>query len=52
MFCDGHAETALRKMVIDPANQQWRRRWNNDNNPHLEVNWTVNPTEANQIDQW
>jgi prepilin-type processing-associated H-X9-DG protein len=52
MFCDGHAETALRKAVIDPANQQWRRRWNNDNNPHLEVNWTVNPTEANQIDQW
>src|SRR6185503_3079628 len=31
MFADGHAESPARKMVIDPANDLWRRRWNNDN---------------------
>ncbi len=52
MFCDGHAESALRTAVIDPAKQEWRRRWNNDNDPHLEVNWTVNWAEANKPDQF
>lgn len=52
MFCDGHAESALRKNVIDPKNYLWRARWNNDNNPHLEVTWTVNPAEADKIDLW
>jgi len=53
MFCDGHVEAALRKVVIDPANQTWRRRWNNDNSPHLEVGyWSVNWTEASQSDEW
>ncbi len=31
MFCDGHAETARRADVVDPANQMWGKRWNNDN---------------------
>ncbi len=31
MFCDGHVETAKRAQVVDPANQYWARRWNNDN---------------------
>jgi prepilin-type N-terminal cleavage/methylation domain-containing protein/prepilin-type processing-associated H-X9-DG protein len=53
MFCDGHAEAALRKIVIDPANQTWRRRWNNDNSPHLEIgSWSVNWAEANRTDEW
>ena len=40
MFCDGHAESALRKDVVDPKSEKWRRRWNNDNLPHPEFNWT------------
>ena len=43
MFADGHAQTGIRKQVIDPAqNNPWRSRWNNDNKPHNEVTWTVN----------
>ena len=45
MFADGHAESAIRKNVIDPANVTWRARWNNDNQPHPEITWTVNWTE-------
>jgi prepilin-type N-terminal cleavage/methylation domain-containing protein len=42
VFTDGHVETPLRNWVIDPNNLQWRARWNNDNNPHMEVaNWSV-----------
>ena len=44
LFAEGHAETAQRAKVIDPAkNSAWRSRWNNDNQPHNEVNWTVSP---------
>jgi len=51
MFCDGHAEAAARKDVIDPNNTLWRTRWNNDNDPHLEIpNWTVNPNLEAIID--
>jgi prepilin-type processing-associated H-X9-DG protein len=50
MFADGHSEAALRKDVIDPANQEWRRRWNNDNQPHMEFSWAVNPAIEAQID--
>jgi len=49
-FADGHSEAALRKMIIDPNNQMWRKRWNNDNQPHLEITWTVNPAQENKID--
>jgi prepilin-type N-terminal cleavage/methylation domain-containing protein/prepilin-type processing-associated H-X9-DG protein len=48
MFCDGHAESAIRNDVIDPNNERWHRRWNNDNS--LAGNWTVNPIEANKLD--
>lgn len=42
MFTDGHAEAALRRDVINPApDSKWRRRWNNDNQPHLEITWTA-----------
>ena len=30
MFCDGHAEAPWRKDVVNPANDTWQRRWNND----------------------
>ncbi|HET7625840.1 MAG TPA: prepilin-type N-terminal cleavage/methylation domain-containing protein [Verrucomicrobiae bacterium] len=50
MFADGHAEGARRKDVIDPNNLLWRARWNNDNNPHTEVTWTVDPKLEAQID--
>jgi len=51
MFADGHAEAPKRKEVIDPAfNNPWRRRWNNDNEPHTEFNWRVNPTQEALID--
>src|SRR6267142_840984 len=45
MFADGHAEAVRRKDVIDPNNYPWRRRWNNDNQPHPEFGWTVNPLQ-------
>lgn len=50
MFADGHAESALRREVIDPKNAAWRARWNNDNQPHFEINWTVNPAQEARID--
>jgi prepilin-type N-terminal cleavage/methylation domain-containing protein/prepilin-type processing-associated H-X9-DG protein len=40
MFTDGHAEAARRQDVVDPKSDKWRRRWNNDNEPHNEINWT------------
>ena len=42
MFADGHAEAARRKDVVDPKNDSWRRRWNNDNDPHYK-DTTVSP---------
>jgi prepilin-type N-terminal cleavage/methylation domain-containing protein/prepilin-type processing-associated H-X9-DG protein len=52
LFCDGHYESQLRTDVINPApNSKWRPSWNNDNQPHNEVTWTVNPVEEGMIDQ-
>jgi len=51
LFTDGHVESPRRNDVIDPKKDNiWRNRWNNDNKPHNEFNWTVNPTWAAQID--
>jgi len=50
LFCDGHASSAPRKDLVDPKNLVWRARWNNDNSPHTEVNWTVNWAQENQQD--
>ena len=51
MFADGHAQAAVRKVVIDPVqNNPWRSRWNNDNKPHNEVTWTVDWTQEAKID--
>ena len=43
MFCDGHAESAKRAQVVDPANELWARRWNNDN---VYRNYTSDGTAA------
>ncbi len=52
MFADGHALSARRKDVIDPApNNPWRSRWNNDNQPHNEITWTVDWAEEARIDK-
>ncbi len=48
MFCDGHAEAARRNDVIDPTNDRWHRRWNNDR--ERSPNWTVNRAASNQVD--
>jgi len=51
MFANGHAENAKRREVIDPtATNPWRNRWNNDNQPHPEVTWTVDPAAEAQND--
>ncbi|MBL9138868.1 MAG: type II secretion system protein [Verrucomicrobiales bacterium] len=48
MFCDGHAEAARRNDVIDPMNDKWHRRWNNDG--ERSPNWTVNRAASSQQD--
>jgi prepilin-type N-terminal cleavage/methylation domain-containing protein/prepilin-type processing-associated H-X9-DG protein len=47
LFADGHVESPKRNDVIDPNNGQWRARWNNDNDPHTEITWTVSWLPAN-----
>jgi prepilin-type N-terminal cleavage/methylation domain-containing protein/prepilin-type processing-associated H-X9-DG protein len=54
MFADGHADSALRKNVVDPKNDAWRSRWNNDNLAHsprskespIIADWPVTWNEA------
>lgn len=41
LFTDAHVESPHRNDVIDPNNNIWRARWNNDNSPHTEVTWTI-----------
>jgi len=50
MFADGHSEAPLRKDVISPTSEKWRRRWNNDNQPNYEYNWAVNAAQEKIID--
>lgn len=46
LFTDGHAESPRRNDAIDPNNGYWRARWNNDNNPHNEITWTLSNVGA------
>lgn len=48
MFCDGHAESAIRNHVIDPQNDRWHRAWNNDNS--LFGTWSVNKAQSERED--
>jgi prepilin-type N-terminal cleavage/methylation domain-containing protein/prepilin-type processing-associated H-X9-DG protein len=51
MLADGHAESALRREMIDPKpGNPWRARWNNDNLPHNEVSWTVSAAQEAKLD--
>jgi len=49
-FADGHSLVARRHDIIDPNNRLWRVRWNNDNEPHNEISWSVNWTAEAKID--
>jgi prepilin-type N-terminal cleavage/methylation domain-containing protein len=50
MFADGHAEAARRFDVVNPKHDTWRRRWNNDNQPHYESVWSISPAQEAKID--
>ena len=45
VFADGHVESPKRNDVINPLDNNWRAKWNNDNDPHL-------PGTANGIGNW
>ncbi len=51
LFTDGHSESVRRHDLIDPRNRLWRARWNNDNQPHMEISWTVDWTAEAKLDQ-
>ena len=52
LCADGHAESALRNDMVNPYNLYWRPRWNNDNNPHLELGiWPYPAAALNALDQ-
>jgi prepilin-type N-terminal cleavage/methylation domain-containing protein/prepilin-type processing-associated H-X9-DG protein len=52
LFADGHADSPRRRDVIDPRRDNiWRARWNNDNNPHNEITWSVDWNAENKIEQ-
>jgi prepilin-type N-terminal cleavage/methylation domain-containing protein/prepilin-type processing-associated H-X9-DG protein len=45
LFADGHVESPKRNDAINPNNNTWRARWNNDNDPHTEIaNWPMSNT--------
>jgi len=58
MFADGHADNALRREIVNPLNEAWRARWNNDNLPHsprskdapIIPDWQVNPADERRLD--
>ena len=50
MFCDGHTEKAWRKDVINPANDLWHRRWNNDHHTGGPNQWPYNAAQASVVD--
>jgi prepilin-type N-terminal cleavage/methylation domain-containing protein len=51
IFVDSHIEEPLRSLVIDPApDNSWRSRWNNDNQPHNDLTWFVDPAVENAIE--
>jgi prepilin-type N-terminal cleavage/methylation domain-containing protein len=52
MCADGHAESPRRSGMLDPKRDNpWRRRWNNDNQPHNEITWSVNWTTEAKLEK-
>jgi prepilin-type N-terminal cleavage/methylation domain-containing protein/prepilin-type processing-associated H-X9-DG protein len=50
LFADGHVNSPKRNDAINPNDPTWRARWNNDNDPHLEVaNWPM--SNVSQLEQ-
>ena len=47
LFADGHVESPKRNDVINPNDNFWRARWNNDNDPHLPPNGPASWSLAN-----
>lgn len=52
LFCDGHAEKAWRKDVVNPANDTWQRRWNNDGHSDGPSAWGYNAANAKVVDKY
>lgn len=51
LCADGHAESALRREMVDPRpSNPWRSRWCNDNQPHPEITWSVDWKAEAKID--
>jgi len=58
MFADGHADAARRRDIVDPKNDAWRARWNNDNLAHsprtkegpIIPDWQVNAASEAKLD--
>ncbi|MFM8360559.1 MAG: hypothetical protein ACKOET_18570, partial [Verrucomicrobiota bacterium] len=58
MFADGHAEGVLRRLIVDPRNDVWRARWNNDNLAHsprtreapVIGDWTYSAADEARLD--
>ena len=50
MFCDGYSERAWRKDVVNPANDFWHRRWNNDNHTDGSNAWSYSAAQASVVD--
>ena len=52
LFADGHVESPKRNDAINPLDNNWRAKWNNDNDPHLPgtangtANWTLSNVSA------
>lgn len=42
IMADGHTESPLRSLVVDPNNDTWRARWNRDNQPRHDLDGTLN----------
>ncbi|MGN6554675.1 MAG: DUF1559 family PulG-like putative transporter [Verrucomicrobiota bacterium] len=51
MFCDGHAEKAYRRDIVNPANEYWARRWNNDGHYRGANGWSYNAKAADMLDK-
>ncbi len=39
VFADGHADSPLRRDMVNPYDNDWRARWNNDNDPDQPRTW-------------
>ncbi|MBL9135060.1 MAG: type II secretion system protein [Verrucomicrobiales bacterium] len=58
MFADGHAEAARRRDIVNPRNDHWRARWNNDNlahsprtkEPPVIADWNVDTAGESRLD--